>query len=82
MKIPKHTRISRMVNGGTDKYLGNTPPMTAANIKMKLNKTAAMKNQPMPTPTAAKVTATLLGIFEDCLFKSSRLCGAYVSKRF
>jgi hypothetical protein len=65
MKIPKHTRMSWMVNGGTDKCLGNTPPTTAANIKMKPNKTAAMKNQAMPTPTVAKVTATLLGVFGD-----------------
>ncbi len=68
MKIPTHTKKTRMVNGETENRMGKTPPTIAAETRTKPNNDKAMKNQPMPTPTAASATSALFGVVEDRVF--------------
>ena len=65
MKTPMHTRKSRFVNGETEIRMGKIPLATAAVTSTNINPIRARKSQPIPTPSAATDTVTLLGLAGD-----------------
>jgi hypothetical protein len=62
IKMPTHTRKTRTVSGETQIRIGNKPPATATETRMKTNPNRATSSQLMPTPNAANDTMVLLGL--------------------
>jgi hypothetical protein len=65
IKTPMHTKKSRFVNGETEIRMGKTPVATAAVTSTNISPIRDRKSQPMPTPTAATDTESLLGLVGD-----------------